>query len=166
MLKKILVIIIALLTINMWFANYIWNDETKQIYTQDKDKVINDDWLDKPIRKGTLSSSEHLGWIAKIDVSSEENRQKWFMNYIAIVINYILWFLGLVVIILIIKDGIIMITSAWDEEKKKEAFKNLKNYIITLILIWAWYLIVNLVFHFVNKNTENISYKKNLIHKV
>jgi len=165
MFKKILAIIIVLLTINIWFANYIWDDETKQIYTQDKNKVINDNWLDDPIRNGTLSSSEWLEWIAKTDTSSEENRQKWFMDYIAIYINYILWFLGLIVIILIIKDGITMITSAWDEEKKKEAFKNLKNYIITLILIWAWYLIVNLVFDIVNENTKSISYKQNLIHK-
>jgi len=166
MFKKILVIIIVLLTINIWFANYIWNDETKQIYTQDKGNVINDNWLNDPIRNGTLSSSKHLEWIAKTDESSEENRQKWFMNYIAIWVNYILWFLGLIVIILIIKDGIIMITSAWNEEKRKEAFKNLKNYIIALILIWAWYLIVNLVFYIVNENTKSISYKQTLIHKV
>ncbi len=165
--KKVLVLIVGILSLNLWFANsYTWDDETKDIYTQDRENVVNDKWLDDPLRDGTNSSAWWLWWVAKIDSSSEDNRKEWLINYIAVWINYILWFLGLIVIILIIKDGIIMIWSAWNEEKKKEAFKNLKNYIIALILIWAWYLIVNLIFNFMNDSTENIWYNKNLIHNI
>jgi len=154
MFKKILVIIIVLWSINLWFANnYTWDDNTKQIYTQNKDNVINDNWLDDPIRNGTKSSAWWLEWVNNTDTSSQDNRQKWFIDYIAVWVNYILWFLGLIIIIFIIKDGIIMVSFAWNEEKKKEAFKNLKNYIIAIILIWTAYLIVNLVFNFMNKNT-------------
>lgn len=165
--KKLLILIISILSLNIWFANpYTWDDDTKKIYTQDKENVVNDYWLDDPLRDGTTSSAWWIQWVAVIDISSEDNIKQWFMDYIAMWINYILWLLALIVIVLIIKDGIVMIWSAWNEEKKKEAFKNLKNYIIALILIWAWYLIVNLVFSFVNDSTKNIWYKHNLIHNV
>jgi len=50
-----------------------------------------------------------------------------------------------------------MITSAGDEWKKKEAFVNLRNYVLALIWIWASYLLINLIFYFVNINTWVIS---------
>jgi len=60
-------------------------------------------------------------------------------------------------IIMIVKDGIVIIVSAWDENKKKEAFKNIRNYILAIIWIWSAYLFVNLIFYFININTWVIS---------
>jgi len=161
MLKKIVLIIFWIFFINICFVytdtnTYQWDDEIYHIYT--KDNVINDSWLNDPIRQGTLSSVEKLEWIVGSweKFENEENRQKLFMDYVAVWINYILWLLAMIWIIFIIKDGIVIITSAWNEEKQKAAFKNIKNYIIAIIIIWTWYLIVNFVFFLVNESTKNL----------
>ncbi len=131
------------------FASNTWDDDTTKIYTQNESNVIKSDDIDDPLRDGTTSVAWWVRWIA-----AWTDEHQWdFMLYISKWINYFLWFLWLLVIILIIKDGIVMITSAWDEWKKKEAFVNLKNYILALIWIWASYLIINLIFYFVNVNT-------------
>ena len=132
------------------FASNTWNDDTTQIYTQDQSNVIKSDDIDKdPLRAWTISAAWWIKWIA-----TWTNDHQWdFLSYLSKWINYFLWFLWLLVIILIIKDGIVMITSAWDEWKKKEAFVNLRNYILALIWIWASYLLINLIFYFVNVNT-------------
>jgi len=130
-------------------ATDTWNDDTTQIYTQNESNVIKSDDIDDPLRNGTTSAAWWIQWVA----AWTDDYQWDFMSYISKWINYFLWFLWLLVIILIIKDGIIMITSAWDEWKKKEAFVNLKNYILALIWIWASYLLINLIFYFVNVNT-------------
>lgn len=167
MYKKVLLLAIALLSISIWLANNnIWEDETKTIYSQNENKIINTEWLDDPLSNGTTDSARWLQWIAKIDISSKENKQKWFVKYISIWVNYFLWILSFIVITLIIKDGYAIITAWWNENKKKEAFINIKNYILALVFIWTWYLVINMVFYIVNKSTKDISYNPNIIYKI
>jgi len=154
-MKKYLFIFILLFNsvITFVYASNIWDNDTTQIYTQNQSNVIRSNDINDPLRNGTTSAVWWIEWIAKWT-----NDHQWdFIWYIALWINYFLWFLWLVVIILIIKDGIVMITSAGDEWKKKEAFVNLRNYILALIWIWASYLLINLIFYFVNINTWVIS---------
>lgn len=136
---------------------WAWNtrdDPTESLYTHDQANVIDDSWMDDPLRAGTLDSAKWMKWIAKINNDSAESRQKWFVDYVSIWVNYILGLLGLIVIIFIIKDGLAIITAAWDDNKKKEALKNVRNYILAIIFIWVSYLIVNLVFNFMDVNTK------------
>jgi len=149
-MKKYLFILFFISFLNMHvFANNIWDDATTEIYTQNESNVIKTDDIDDPLRNGTTSAAWWIRWIAEWTDEHQED----FILYISKWINYFLWFLWLLVIILIIRDGIIMIINAWDEWKKKEAFVNLKNYILALIWIWSSYLIINLIFYFVNVNT-------------
>lgn len=171
MIKKILIIIISVISINICFAKINTNkrnEDINKIYTKDKNNVIEDSDLSDPIRNGTENASENIWWLAGKwqDFTNSENRQKSFINYIANPINYLLSFLWILVTILIIKDGFAIITAAWNENKKKEALINVKNYLIALILIWASYLIINFIFYLVNTSAKDISYNHNLIYKL
>jgi len=153
-MKKYLFIFILLFNfITSIHVFAVWDDETTQIYTQNESNVIKSDDIDDPLRNWTTSAAWWIKWI-----TAWTDEHQWdFMLYISKWINYFLWFLWLIVIILIIKDSIVMITSGGDEWKKKEAFVNLKNYILALIWIWTSYLLINLIFYFININTWVIS---------
>ncbi len=155
MMKKIILIIFLVIfwSLNLSFWQYTRDDNTKDIYTQDKNDVIDDSNLDDPLRNGTRSAVQQVGWVIDADTSTSEQSQWNVLKYISKWINYFLWLLGLLLIILIIFQWIKIITAAWDDNKQKEAFKNVKNYILALIWIWVSYLIINLIFHFVNYNT-------------
>jgi len=152
-MKKVILLTFMIFTTWLSFAWYSWEDDYNKIYTQEENQVIDTENLDDPLNAWTVSAVQEVDWIANSDVSTSNSKHESMLNYISKWVNYFLAFLGFVVIILIIKDGIIIITSAWDENKKKEAFTNLKNYAIALILIGVAYLIVNLIFYFVNVNT-------------
>ena len=152
-MKKVILLTFMIFTTWLSFAWYSWEDDYNKIYTQEENQVIDTENLDDPLNAWTVSAVQEVDWIANSDVSTSNSKHESMLNYISKWVNYFLAFLGLVVIILIIKDGFIIITSAWDENKKKEAFTNLKNYAIALILIGVAYLIVNLIFYFVNVNT-------------
>lgn len=157
-MKKIILFFSVLLGLG-WYvlAGYTWDNDLNKIYTQEQDKVIDTNNLDDPLQAWTKTAVEGIEWIDKnVDTSDTENKKQSMIDYISKWINYFLAFLWMIVIILIIKDGIIVITSAGDENKKKEAFTNLKNYIIAIIMIWVAFLIVNLIFYFVNSNTWEI----------
>jgi len=154
-MKRFILLILFLVAYSFsWItsSSYTWDNPDDSIYTKNQDNVI--DTNNASLRKWTLSAAWWIEWVAK---TNDDDYQSNMLLYISKWINYFLWFLWLLVIILIIKDGIIMITSAWDEWKKKEAFVNLKNYIIALIWIWSSYMIINLIFYFVNVNTWVIS---------
>ena len=68
--------------------------------------------------------------------------------------------LWLITIIILIYGGIQMVTAAWDDWKYKKWFTIVKQAIIGLILIWTSALIVNLIFNFVNTNTETTGWTK------
>jgi len=156
MVKKFLLVSLWVIFISITFAGYTWENDKDKIYTQTQEQVINTEWLDDPINAGTQSAVAWVDGIANAPTDTADDRQENFINYVSKWVNYFLAFLGMIVIILLIKDGIIVITAAWDENKQKEAFTNLKNYIIAIILIWVAFLIVNLIFWFVNTNTENL----------
>ena len=155
-MKKLFLVLWSILLIWSVWAWYTWENDYNKIYTQEQDKVIDTENLDDPLHAWTKSAIQEVDWIANADVSSSENKKESMIDYISKWINYFLAFLWMIVIILIIKDGFIIITSAWDENKKKEAFTNLKNYAIAIVMIWVAFLIVNLIFYFVNVNTGNV----------
>ncbi len=154
-MKKILFLLLSsvILFVNISFWWWWWDDETQDIYNKEQDSVVDTNWLDDPIRNGTHNAVENVWWIAKADIEDSESAQNETKRYISNWINYFLWFLWLVVVIFIIKDGIILITSAWWDNGKKIALQNLKNYIIAIILIWVSYLIVSLAVYFVWVNS-------------
>ena len=155
-MTKVIFSIFLILTSWLTLGWYVWENDYNKIYTKEQNQVMNTENLDHPLNAWTVSAVQEVDGIANADMSTSDSKQESMINYISKWVNYFLAFLGLIVIILIIKDGIIIITSAWDENKKKEAFTNLKNYAIAIVLIWVAFLIVNLIFYFVNVNTENL----------
>jgi len=154
-MKKMLFLLFSSVIIftNISFGWWSWDDETEKIYNKDESKIIKTDDIDDPLRNGTLNATENIWWVVKANIENSESAKDETKKYISNWVNYFLWFLWLVVVIFIIKDGIILITSAWWDNWKKIALQNLKNYIIAIILIWVSYLIVSLAVHFVAVNS-------------
>ena len=152
-MKRLFLLILFIIIPFSSYAWYTWDDKTKEIYTQDQDDVMTTNDLNDPLRNGTRSAVEHVEWIIDEDTSTAKNNQKNIMKYVTKWVNYFLTLLWLLATIFIIKDGIVIITARWDDNKQKEAFKNVKNYTIALIGIWVSYLIVILIFHFVIFNS-------------
>ena len=66
-------------------------------------------------------------------------------------INWILWMLSFVALILCLWWGFQMLTAAWDDGKVKSWTKILKNAAIWLAVIWLSWLVVSFVFRIINK---------------
>ncbi len=90
-------------------------------------------------------------WVSWADVGGQWNEG--FIWFVESAVNWILWLLALITIIILIWGWFQMITAAWDDGKYKKWFTIVKQAVIWLILIWASALIVNLVFSFMTTNT-------------
>jgi len=155
-MKKFLIIITMFLCgLNIWisFANWTWWDNTNDIYTKDKNDVIKDNDLDDPLRNGTTSAVENVDWVINVDTSTNEQNQDNLIKYISKWLNYFLALLGLVVTIFIIKEWYTIVTAWSNESIQKESLQDIKNYIIALIWIGVSYMLINLIFHFININS-------------
>ena len=64
-------------------------------------------------------------------------------------INWILWILATIALIICLYGGFLMITSAGDEKKYWDWLKVLKNAAIGLAIIWLSWMIVSIVFWFI-----------------
>jgi len=153
-MKKILTIILVLVwLINISFSSWEWWDETQEIYPTNENSIIDTDWLDDPLRDGTRSAVNWVQWIIDENTETGDSNQNNVLKYVSKWINYFLWLLWLIVTIYIIKEWISIVV-AWNNENiQKESMKDIRNYIIALIWIWVSYLIINLVFHFINVTT-------------
>ena len=153
MKKIILVLSLLFYSFNLAFAWYIWQDETDEIYTKNKDEVIDDSNLDDSLRAGTRSAVENVEWVIDANTDTSEQSQENVVRYLSKWVNYFLWLLWLLLTILIIIQWIKIVTASWDTNKQKEALINVKNYILVLIWIAVSYLIVSLIVHFVSINS-------------
>jgi len=108
-----------------------------------------------------LTNTYAVGWFTNQNASTiwvawASTGGTWSTGFIVFVqtaINWILWFLALITIIILIWGGFQMITAAWDDGKYKKWFTIIKQSVVWIILIWASALIVNLIFNFMNTNT-------------
>ena len=64
-------------------------------------------------------------------------------------INWILWILATIALVICLYGWFKMITSAWDENKYKSGLNVLKNAAIGLAIIWLSWMIVSVIFWFV-----------------
>ena len=64
-------------------------------------------------------------------------------------INWILWILATIALVICLYGWFKMITSAWDENKYKSGLSVLKNAAIGLAIIWLSWMIVSVIFWFV-----------------
>ena len=95
----------------------------------------------------TNAANVGAGWFgaqnpSTIWVASADKGGQWgtgFIDFVQAAVNWILWFLALITIIILIWGGFQMITAAWDEGKYKKWFTIVKQ--------------ANLIFSFMNTNT-------------
>ncbi len=86
------------------------------------------------------------GWIAWVTDAAWTSKEGWLITVIKKAINWILWLLSLIVLVLLLYGGFKMITAAGDETKYKEWFKILKQAGIWLAVVWLSWFIVSIIF--------------------
>lgn len=89
-------------------------------------------------------------WVPWAD-RAQDNWSDELLNIIKTVINWILWLLSLLALILCLRWWFQMLTAWWDDGKVKKWFKVLKNAAIWLAVIWFSRIAVSFVFRIVDK---------------
>lgn len=74
------------------------------------------------------------------------NQGEGFLDVVRWFVNWILWILGLIALIVLLWWGFQMVTAAGNEDRYNSWFKILKQAWIWLILIWVSWFIVSLIF--------------------
>ena len=82
-------------------------------------------------------------WWVDQTIVAEWSSSAWFKTWVMTVVNYFLWFLWLVAMLMIIKEWLTMVT--WWDEAKEWAKNNIIALIIWLVIIILAYSIVRLV---------------------
>ena len=82
-------------------------------------------------------------WWVDQTIVAEWSSSAWFKTWVMTVVNYFLWFLWLVAMLMIIKEWLWMVT--WWEEAQDAAKKNIIALVIWLVIIILAYSIVRLV---------------------
>lgn len=93
-----------------------------------------------------------IGWVVK-------DQEEWFVdNVVKSFINWILWILGLIALIMCLYGWFMMLTARDNEDIYSKWFTILKNAIIWLLIIWTAWLIVSLVFWLVVQTSTGVSW--------
>ena len=82
-------------------------------------------------------------------LSGQELTRSSLLDTIKNAINWILWILATIALIICLYGWFKMVTSAWDENKYKSGLNVLKNAAIGLAIIWLSWMIVSVIFRFV-----------------
>ncbi len=69
-------------------------------------------------------------------------------------INWVLWLLSAVALVLVIYAWFLMMTSWWDSKKYNQWLSIIKNAAIWLVIIGVSWLIVSLIFYVINGATD------------
>ena len=95
-------------------------------------------------------------YVSEIDTVWTEAQQEDKLIYtIQRAINWALWLLAAVALILVIYAWFLMLTSWWDSKKYDSWLSIIKNAAIWLVIIGVSWLIVSLIFYVINGATSN-----------
>ena len=75
-------------------------------------------------------------------------------------INWLLWILATITLVIMLYAGFLMVTSAGDEKKYSSGVTILKYAAIWLAIIWLSWLIVSVIFRFINLNAGDAKMTK------
>lgn len=143
-MKKI-IIILFLITIFAFncFAIETFNENT--ILNVDKQNVLNDNWIDDPLRNWTQDITEYVNWVINEPVYNSNEAQTQTINLIKWIANYFLSILSLVVLGYFIYNWFVTVTANWDEGKFKKWLSWIKNATIAILWVWLSWFIVSLI---------------------
>lgn len=92
-------------------------------------------------------------WWYKVPWVGTSSNDDTLLNVIKKAVNWVLWILSLIALILCLWWWFQMLTAAWDDNKVKTWTKILKNAAIWLAVIWLSWLLVSFIFRIINKFT-------------
>lgn len=119
-----------------WVAvlpNYVSADENDPTETAPTDSV----WANPDSNKNLINGSQELKWAA-------------LLTTIQNAINWILWILATVALVVCLYGWFKMVTAAGDEKKYQDGLKVLKYAAIWLAIVGLSWMIVSVIFWFVN----------------
>lgn len=125
------------------------------IINQDIEKNVQTDDIEAdPLRVGTYTPVKENGtFIGAGDNKAEEDKRTTYdenflntLTHIKRILNYILWFLGLIALVYFLYFGVVILTST-EEETHKEALKSIKNAAIAIGGIWLSWFIVTFLYY-------------------
>ena len=154
MLKKISQIlfgIVCIVTIlnNFWFAARQPDGPDTQASPQTNRYDTWNEWFWKNTKK-------KVSWINTSGTKTVDTTNgSRILDTIQKAINWVLWMLSFVALVLCLRWWFQMLTAAGDDWKVKTWTKILKNAAIGLAVIWLSWLIVSFVFRIINKVTNN-----------
>ncbi len=86
------------------------------------------------------------------DTVGSKSKEDWgLLKAIQKIINYLLWLLALIALIMLLWWGFQMVTAAWDDGKYKKWFTILQQAGVWIAIIWFSWLIVWFIFSVVLK---------------
>lgn len=98
----------------------------------------------------TNGSFKAAGWANGINIWWTANAQgDNILNVVKTIVNYVIWLLGLISLVVLLYGGFQMVTAAGDDKKYGAGFTIVKQSAIWLALIGTAYFIVSIVFYII-----------------
>lgn len=94
-----------------------------------------------------INTSQTLAarWWDDPSIAPSWSSTSWFKTAFMSTLNYFLWFLGLVTMVIIVYAGVKLVLSQWDEKEYKTAMTTITYAVVGLVLVILSYSIVRLV---------------------
>ena len=89
---------------------------------------------------------ENVDQDVDVRAGDEWPQEEWIIDWIQTVVNWALWLMWLVALIMLLWWGFLMVTAAGEDDRYQKWFKILKQAWIGLLLIWVAWLIVSIIF--------------------
>lgn len=134
------------LLLSLWVAWALWLGSLAVVNAQ----VVSPDFNDEGSFAGSTTSTD-AGWVNTLWNGQD---QKWgLITVVKKFINWVLWILSLIVLVIVMVGWFQMVTASGNEEKYKKGFTILKHAGIWLVVIWLSWFIVTLVFWILRGST-------------
>lgn len=93
-------------------------------------------------------------WTHTLNVAAgtAEYKSNWLIQTIKNFVNWILWMLSFIALVILLRWWFQMVTASGDETKYKKWFTILKQAAIWLAVIWLAWLFVTLILYLINRN--------------
>ena len=151
-MKKLIIILTAIIYTVTWMHAYAAQSTPDPEWQQNPETNRYDAWNEWFWK----STKKKVSWINTISTKTVD-ASNWhkILDTLQTAINWILWMLSFIALILCLRWGFQMLTAAGDDNKVKTWTKILKNAAIGLAVIWLSWLVVSFVFRIINKVTNN-----------
>ena len=132
-MKKILAIFMAAVTWISVFASSVW--------------TVSAAWSQIAQSREWVTSNTAVQWWVNVAWWTDTGKWDSIIDVIKNVINYALWFLWLIALVMLLVWWFKIVTAWWDEGAHEEWVKVLKNAAIGIAFIWISWFLVTFIFY-------------------